>query len=88
MKKALLTVATILGLASAAYATTPYHQTEGHDHQAGDQYHVYRRSGRCEIDTRSHDKWKSGRGSGWTCLGHFNYRTDAMKLFDKSGCKR
>ena len=57
---------------------------------AGTQYHVYKKKGsnKCEIDMRTHKAWRSGRGSGWVCLGHFSNRTDAQKLFKKSGCKR
>ena len=54
------------------------------------QYHVYRKknSMKCEIDSRDHKAFKSGRGSGWVCLGCSDYRMDAQKLFKEVGCKK
>lgn len=47
---------------------------------AADQYHVYKLdNGQCVVDTRPHEAMKSQRGTD-ECLGHFDYRTDAMKL--------
>lgn len=41
---------------------------------------------------RSHAKFQDARGSGNPCLGHFDYRSDAEKLFDKlvkeKACKK
>ena len=74
MKKIVLAI-----LALVLFATTAF---------AADQYHVYRKNGRCEIDTRTHDKFKNARGSGWTCIGHANYRMDAEKIFKKAGCRK
>lgn len=58
-----------------------------------DQYHLYRlSSGVCEVDTRSHTKFQEARGSGHTCMGHWDYRMDAENLRDKlvkeKACKK
>ncbi|MCB9556392.1 MAG: hypothetical protein H6707_09840 [Deltaproteobacteria bacterium] len=57
---------------------------------AATQYHVYKKNGsnKCEIDMRDHAQWKSGRGSGWTCLGHDTSRIDAEKIFKQAGCQK
>lgn len=46
----------------------------------------------CEVDMRNHKRFSDDRGSGHTCMGHFDYRMDADKLRDKlikeNACKK
>jgi hypothetical protein len=55
---------------------------------ANDQYHVYKKkdANKCEIDTRDHKQFDSARGSGWMCIGHADYRTDAEKIQKQANC--
>ena len=51
---------------------------------AGDKYHVYKQSnGVCEADSRDHAQYDSARGSGWTCLGEFDYLSDAQNELER-----
>ncbi len=51
--------------------------------KAGDKYHVYKYNGHCEVDQRSHSQYDSARGSGWSCLGEYDYASDAGNEKDR-----
>ena len=57
---------------------------------AGTEYHVYKKKGtsKCEITTRTPDKFRKAKGSSWKFIGKDSTRSGAKKIFKSNGCTK
>lgn len=71
---------------TAALALTLLCGTVATSAQAGTNYHVYVKDGKCTIETRDPDTFKSQRGSSWKFIGKDTTRSGAKKIAKNAGC--